>query len=132
MGSLIFIFFAVNLYGYYTKVKKEQWRELARYVDNQAGPGDLVLFSPAFCQHAFDYYSTRRDLTKKGPRDNGDDEAKRRQLIMMSTESDPVWFVLCDDRAKRTSMEQMLGEAYPHLSRVHFKELDLLRLEKEE
>ena len=29
-------------------------------------------------------------------------------------------------------MEQMLGGAYPHLSLVHFKELDLLRLEKEE
>ena len=132
MGSLIFIFFAVNLYGYYTKVKKEQWRELARYVDNQAGPGDLVLFYPSFCQHAFDYYSTRRDLAKKGSWDNGDDEAKRRQLIMMSTESDPVWFILCDARAKRTSMEQMLGEAYSHLSLVHFKELDLVRLEKEE
>jgi len=132
LSSLVFIFFAVNLYEYYTKVEKEQWRELARYVDNQAGPGELVLFSPSFCQHAFDYYSTRRDLAKKGPRDNGNEEAKRRQLIMMSTESDPVWFILCDDRAKRTAMEQMLREAHPHLSRVHFKELDLLRLEKEE
>ena len=132
LSSLIFIFFAVNLYEYYTKVKKEQWRELAHYVDNQAGPGDLVLFYPSFCQQAFDYYSTRHDLVKKGPQDNGDDEAKQWQLIMMSTESDPAWFILCDDRAKRTLMEQMLGEAYPCLSRVHFKELDLLRLKKEE
>ena len=72
LSSLVFIFFAVNLYEYYTKVKKEQWRELARYVDNQAGPGDLVPFYPSFCQQAFDYYSTRRDLAKKGPRDNAE------------------------------------------------------------
>lgn len=64
--TIVIVFSLVNVWGYYTEVNKEQWRNVANYIDTNAQPGDLLLFSPGYCQTMiFDYYSKRTDLIKK-------------------------------------------------------------------
>lgn len=64
--TIVIVFSLVNVWGYYTEVNKEQWRNVANYIDTNAQPGDLLLFSPGYCQkNVFDYYSKRTDLIKK-------------------------------------------------------------------
>jgi hypothetical protein len=64
--GIFLIISLVNVLGYYTEVKKEQWRDVAADIENNAEPGDLLLFNAGFCQNiVFDYYSKRADLIKK-------------------------------------------------------------------
>lgn len=54
----------IDVRGYNNTFHKEQWRKVAQYVDQNAEPGDLVLFViPNF--FLFDHYSQRNDLIKK-------------------------------------------------------------------
>ena len=63
--GLVVVLSAVSVAGYYQGTQKEQWREVAAYVDDNARPGDLVIFNSGLClENAFDYYSTRADLAK--------------------------------------------------------------------
>lgn len=53
-----------GVYALYQNTNNEQWREAVQYVDDQAKPGDLLLFYSGIGQYSFDYYSRRDDLTK--------------------------------------------------------------------
>jgi mannosyltransferase len=55
----------VNVWRHYTIVTKEQWRDVANYIDTSAEYNNLLVFSVAYGQNPFDYYSKRSDLIKK-------------------------------------------------------------------
>jgi len=61
---------AVSIAGlrpYYGEQTKAPWRELARDVDRQATPNDLLLFNDgSYADLMLDYYSTRTDLDGRG------------------------------------------------------------------
>ncbi len=46
----------VSLHQYYTNFEKEQWREAAAYLAEQAQAGDLLIFNATWVQIPFDYY----------------------------------------------------------------------------
>ena len=46
----------------FTEPHKEQWREAVRMIEEQAQPGDAVLFQPGFLSDAYQYYARRTDL----------------------------------------------------------------------
>jgi hypothetical protein len=64
---LIMLFFSIgSLREYYAVRTKEQWREATHYIEEQAHPGDLIIFNDGMCQkYGFDYYSRRSDVVKK-------------------------------------------------------------------
>jgi uncharacterized membrane protein len=54
-----------NIKTYYTKTDKQQWREVAQYIDNNAKYGETLFFLPGYTKKiVFDYYSKRTDLQK--------------------------------------------------------------------
>lgn len=64
----------LNVREIYLKVNNEPWKEAAIYVEKNAEPGDLLIFSPPyFLDSVFNYYSKRADLVKNGfpPEDAG-------------------------------------------------------------
>jgi mannosyltransferase len=98
MGSL------VNVWGYHTETSKEQWRDIAHYVDTNAQLGDLVLFNADFCQYSFDYYSERADLIKQPLLYSDVDEENIKSLKPILRDYDRVWAVLAytsDDNKER-------------------------------
>jgi uncharacterized membrane protein len=60
--GLVMILSLSNIWGYYHKVYKDPWREVAHYLDLNAKPGDLVWFNSFVCQYLYDHYSKRTDL----------------------------------------------------------------------
>jgi mannosyltransferase len=46
---------------YYTRVHKEQWRQVASYVESVARPGDLLLFHAPYCRTSVYWYYEKRD-----------------------------------------------------------------------
>jgi mannosyltransferase len=68
--ALIIIFSFGPLKTYYTKPHKQPWREVTKYVEMKAMPGDLLIFYPEWpgvgpMEAVFNYYSKRTDLYKK-------------------------------------------------------------------
>jgi uncharacterized membrane protein len=119
--SIIVLLSLFNAWEYYTEAKKEQWRDVAKYIDVNAETGDLLLFNAGFMQvDVFDYYTQRSDLTKKPfpektgnifyyQTTNGDDI---KELWPTVEGHDRVWVILSHSRDRNELITKTLGEAY--------------------
>lgn len=128
--SLIVCCSVVNVWRYHSKIKKEQWREVANYVDTHAKREDLLLFYEAgLCRSAFDYYSRRPDLEKQSLQDLflNIDEIDKETLQQSVGNSDTVWIILCNKGEERKKIEQVLRGVSTNVFHKQYVKLDLLR-----
>ncbi|ODS41447.1 MAG: hypothetical protein A7315_06155 [Candidatus Altiarchaeales archaeon WOR_SM1_79] len=105
----------LNVFAYYNEVNKEQWREVANYVDINGMPGDLVLFNAGFCQeNGFNYYSKRNDLIKKPfPEKTRDVDEKNIEELRQTVEGyNRVWLVLSHSHDYKGLIKKRLNESY--------------------
>lgn len=65
---------APTVYAHLSRIEKEQWREVAAWVEADSAPGDLVLFNAGYTlASGFDSYAHRTDLDKRPfPLDSAD------------------------------------------------------------
>jgi len=127
--GLLFLCATVNLWQYYSKSRKEQWREVTRYIEYNATPGALVLFYAGFCQAPFDYYAQRPDLIKKSVQDfSPEGDATAQVASVLNGTNEQVWLVLCEEGKRRQGLIRMLHEVFPALSHQRYVGIDLLRM----
>ncbi len=118
--GLISVFSVVNIFQYYAKPTREQWREVVRSVDTRAQEGDMILFQPAFCQTPFAYYSARI-------------HAERRSLSTYLRGGEQkelplpprVWLVLCDNRQPDEHLLNRLAARYRRISYQEYFGIDV-------
>ncbi|MER3445436.1 MAG: hypothetical protein C4291_00755 [Candidatus Dadabacteria bacterium] len=104
---------------YYTNTNKEQWREVANYIDTNAERGDLLVFNCYPCAKGglFDYYSKRIDLTKKvfsrtpSPQP-GDYDI--REISISVRGCNRVWYIMASEgyQEDKEFIKKTLSEAY--------------------
>jgi uncharacterized membrane protein len=127
VAGLILIFSSVNIFGYYERVDKPDWRAGIRYIESEAGAGDVLVLFPAYETEAAGYYAGRADLTIMpltdvfySAADAGDKE---------------FWLVLCD-RWKddignnKGTIERKVAESYDVLEKEEFPYLYIYRLKQ--
>ena len=61
--GLVLIFSSVNIFGYYERVDKPEWRAGINYIESNAGAGDVIVLYPWYETEAAVYYAERDDLT---------------------------------------------------------------------
>ena len=129
MIGFIVLLSAGNVWKYHTKIKKEQWREVAYHVDTQAGRGALVLFYPPFCQRAFNFYSHRLDLVKESLQEKTSeiDEMYGKRLETLMKNQQTVWAILCDKREDREKVVKTLEEGYDVIWHQHYVGIELVQ-----
>jgi mannosyltransferase len=128
--SLIVCCSVVNVWRYHSKIKKEQWREVANYVDTYAKRENLLLFYEAgLCRSAFDYYSRRTGLMKQSLQDIflNIDEIDKETLQQSVGNYDTVWIILCNRGEERKKIEQVLRGVSTNVLHKQYVKLDLLR-----
>lgn len=88
--ALLVMLFIVQVRSYYMTVIKQQWREVAQYVDTHAQTDDLILIE-GYGSHEtlFNYYSERTDIEIKGTHSSGSGEAMKPSVEA----HDRVWSV---------------------------------------
>jgi mannosyltransferase len=59
--SLLFVLSAWPLYGFYTGIDRDPWRETAAYLKKHVRRGDLVISTPDFLRHPLQYYLGQPD-----------------------------------------------------------------------
>lgn len=112
---LIIILPLGNLWGYYTEINKEQWREVADYIDLNSKPGDLILFNAGAVQeNGFDYYSKRKDIIKKPftEKTRDIDENNIKELWPIVEGYQRVWVILSHSNDDKGLIKKTLNESY--------------------
>ena len=91
--GLMSVFSVVNVFQYYAKPTRQQWREVAGTVDGQARATDMILFYPDSCQGPFEYYSQRPTVVRRSLStylERGRAERTGRSTLPR------IWLVACD------------------------------------
>ena len=123
--SVIIAFSLVCIRGYYTNIYKEQWRDVAYYIDTDAKNGDLLLFNRFYIQKAFNYYSKRTDLIKKGFRNI-------KELEPTVEGYKRVWVILSHSRYEKELITKKLIEAYKLSYQKKYRGIKLYFFERRE
>jgi len=112
--SVVIGFSLVSIRGYYTKINKEQWRDVANYIDTNANNRDLLLFNADIQDITFNYYSKRTDLIKKPFPEKGIqvDEENIKELETTVEGYKRVWVILSHSKDEKGLITKKLGEAY--------------------
>ena len=121
----------MSVRGYYAEIKKEQWREVAKYVNTNAHSRDMLLFNAYYCMEPFNYYS-RSDLAKKGfpESDRTVDEKNINTLWKTVKHYDRVWVILSHSGDKKELITKTLMKSYRLSSQAEFKFIKIYLFEK--
>jgi hypothetical protein len=132
--SVVIVFSLVNIRGYYTKINKSQWRDVAYYIDKNAKNFDLLVFNASYCQIVFDYYSKRTDLIKKPFPDKGRqvDAKNIKELKSIVEGYRRVWVIISHSKDKKGLITKKLIEAYNLSYQMEYKGIKLYFFERKE
>jgi len=128
---LIFIslMFLSNITLYFTEVNRNQWREVAGYIDANSGPRDVVIFHKGYFQeNVFDYYSKKEGLLKIPfpETTRGMPTSMRKKLIGVTADDisaiwpevkkhNRVWIVYSHNHDKDGLIKKMLAPSYDEI-----------------
>lgn len=115
--------------GYFGVVNKEQWREVASYVDANARAGDLILFNAPFTQEPFDYYAQTPDhiLLRQPflPGNPNTDESVVEKLRPLVAGHRRFWLILSHSRDPDELTKRTLSESYSQVDEQQYLGINL-------
>jgi len=85
---VITVFSGIGLFGYYSKVQKEQWREAVNYIEPLFQNGDTIILNEDFFSIPVNYYSKGRLNTQAIKR-----EEAQEILLLESQGEKRIWFI---------------------------------------
>ena len=132
---IVTILSLITILNYYTKINKEQWRDVANYIDTNAGNEDLLLFNAKYCQkYVFDYYSKRTDFVKKGfpKKGNNVDKENIVELAPILGGYNRVWIILSHSDANSELIIETISKSYILAYYNKFKGIKLYFFEKKD
>ena len=134
-SSTIIIFIVLSLipiWRYHNNINKEEWREVAKYVDAYGRGGDLLLFNASYCMLPFNYYSGSDLLVKKGfPEKNKNvDEENINKLSEAVRGYDRVWVILSHSGDKKELITKKLMKSFRLSHRKDYQDIKLYLFEK--
>jgi mannosyltransferase len=131
--SIVIILSLRSVAGYYMEPDKEQWREVAEYVDTNANKSDVVLVTPAYYLDPFNYYDRKALPVRKGFPEDGRKLIDERDIIQLSktvANYDRVWLISSDRGDKEEKIAGALGKSYNFLYHKEYKHIKLYFFEK--
>jgi uncharacterized membrane protein len=119
---------------YYAEPSKEQWREAAAYVDENAETGELLVFHAGYCQEPFDYYSKRPHLKRiRFPVDGRDfGEEDLEELLEKAQHYRRVWLVVCHSGDRQGMIKPGFSRLFHIAKHTRFKGIDTYFLDRKQ
>lgn len=126
-AGLILIFSTINIFGYYERVNKPDWRSGIGYIESEAGAGDVIVLYPWYETEAAGYYAERGDLTIVALTDEF--------YSADYTRDKDFWLVLCDRWLddvgnNKRRIEERIAQGYNVVDTKEFPYLYIYRLER--
>ena len=117
-----------TLTTYYTRQRKDGWRDTVWNIEHKAEPGDAILFYPFFNQIPFDVYRQRHDLAELPfPKLAGQFTADTllATLRTMATPHRRVWFVVLQLEERKPMLVAELERLFAHVTRIREWHIDV-------
>lgn len=133
--AAIIIFSSINIYSYFTKTQKDQWREAVAYIESKAETEDLLVFVYDYHQIPYDYYSKRHDLEKKSLIESNYRVLKLEDFNHLNSEikdQQKIWIIL-NQPIKNYNYQAIFENALKNyrLNNVaHFYKIEVYQFEK--
>ena len=117
-----------TLTTYYTRQRKDGWRDAVWNIETKARPGDAVIFYPFFNQIPFDVYHQRRDLPEVAfPKDAAGFTAPTlaETLHTLAAPHARVWFVVLQLEERKPLLVSELEREFVHVTRIREWHIDV-------
>lgn len=117
----------------FTMDRKEQWRQMTHYLDEQAKSNDVLVFNPGWVYSTcFDHYSRRTDWQKKAFLDEKVARVEKSisQLSSIIENTDRFWLILWHPTIKSDDVERLVPSVYHRTIYKPFHGLEVYLFEK--
>jgi len=113
IGTIV-VLSLVNVRTYYMETNKDQWRDVASYLDENARYEDLLLFNEGFGYLVFNYYSQRTDLIKVTlPQEYAQlNDESIRELELIARRHPRIWLIRAYSTDEEKVVEKTLSESH--------------------
>jgi len=124
---VILLLSSFGLVNYYAEVNKEQWRDVAHYVELNAKENDVAVFCANYVQRPFDYYYNG-EIAKFGIARNVEDKQEMATLVNQTiTGRERLWLILSHSGSKLpTPVENYMMDRYEKVIEQEFVGVRLL------
>jgi mannosyltransferase len=131
--SIVITLSLISIGEYYNKINKDQWREVANYIDTYVHNEDMLLFNRSYCIQPFNYYSRSDLIVKKGCPEKGRnvDEENINELLGTVEHYDRVWVILAHNGDKKELITKTLIKSYNLSYYKEYKGIKLYLFERE-
>lgn len=128
MALLLLTVSVQPLYLYYENDQREQWRESAQYVEENADSDDLVLLNSGDMAYPFTYYFDSRNVTVTSASDNTLQEERRAEIA----ESETIWLVLSHLNATEAeAMTQSIDQTHTVSEEKEYNDITVIKFVRE-
>ena len=108
-----------GLKRYYVETEKYDWREAMKYIQEEAGPGDLVLTYPSFEVEPAAYYMKRGDLGL---------EKFSQEFLSEDIKGNDIWLVVSSHRGLEKNVVKIkMASRFGFVSEKQYKGLHVYR-----
>ncbi|MCL4246080.1 MAG: hypothetical protein KJ002_13275, partial [Candidatus Dadabacteria bacterium] len=108
-----------GLKRYYVEAEKYDWREAMKYIQEEAGPGDLVLTYPSFEVEPAAYYLKRGDLGL---------EKFSQEFLSGDVQADYIWLVVSKHRGlEKNIIKIRMASRFDYLSDKEYMGIHIYR-----
>ena len=131
--SIIIAVSSMHAWGYYSRINKEQWRDVAEYIGTHADRNDMILVSPSYYMVPFNYYDHNVLPVKKGFPSDGrkmidhKDVGRLRDIVARRSR---IWLVLSDRGDKEQKIANALTRSYKLSLHKEYRHISLYLFDK--
>lgn len=112
----------------YSTDQKEQWRESAQYVEENADSDDIVLLNSRDLEYPFNYYFDSQDVTVTSASENTLQEERLTEL----SESETIWLVLSHlDPTEAENMTQSVDQTHIVAEKKEYNDITVIKFVRE-
>jgi hypothetical protein len=132
--SVVIVFSLISIRGYYTKINKDQYKDVVYYIEKDAKKCDLLLHYPHYDQIVFNYYLKRNDLIRKQFSNKGKqvDAENIKELESIVEGYRRVWVTISHGTDEKELIAKKLIEDYNLSYQKDYKGIKLYFFEKRE
>lgn len=119
---------AASLPAYYGADQKEQWKEVVNEIESSADEDALVVMSDGYTRTAYDYYSTRTELTIRGVDDTASSEKWQRVI----SDRENIYLVLSHTDRGDALTDRIERSGYKLVSEKRYVDVEVNHLVRED
>ncbi|MEK6968843.1 MAG: glycosyltransferase family 39 protein [Nanoarchaeota archaeon] len=129
---VILLLNSFSLCGYYSQPTKEEWREAANFIENNAKTNDVILFDAGYMVRNFDYYNkdaiNNKNFSKillLSSTDKEEMHTSFNSALSKLSSAQGSWLILSHNWRSEDFYKLQMDARYNLIQEKHYKDIDI-------